>query len=49
MDAKTIWTKEDYEYYAQQLRIIEDAYGNSIPHATMERMAAEIVNKTKDL
>lgn len=44
-----VWTKEDYEYYAQQLRLIEDAYGASIPHATMERMAADIVNRTKAL
>lgn len=42
-----IWTTDDYNEYARQLRIIEDAYGESIPKATRERIAAEIVNNQK--
>lgn len=49
MDITDIWTKEDYDEYARWLRQIEDAYGNAIPHATMERIAADIVNKIKAL
>lgn len=43
MNANEVWTQDDFNEYARRLHMIEDCYGNSIPHATMERIAAERV------
>lgn len=50
MSAMTdIWTQDDYAEYERQLALIKAAYGNSIPKEAMERHAADIVNKQKQI
>lgn len=46
MSAMTdIWTKEDFAEYERQCRLINDAYGHGIPETSVQRIAADIVNK----
>lgn len=41
------WTQDDYEEYEHQCRLIDDAYGHGLPMESVERIAADIVNKRK--
>ena len=50
MSAMTdIWTKEDFAEYERQCRLINDAYGHGIPETSVQRIAADIVNKQKQM
>lgn len=50
MSAMTdIWTKEDFAEYERQCKLINDAYGHGIPETSVQRIAADIVNKQKQM
>lgn len=44
-----IWTNDDFEEYARQLQLIEDAYGDAMPMDCKRRRAADVVNHQKGI